>query len=90
MKQYTITAASYANADIPNAAMDTQDLNQLLTLSGIPIAKISPELNQGSNVSVTGMEKAELMKKNNIKPGTPEWFQLWFARPFLTNEKPIE
>ncbi len=29
------------------------------------------------------------MKKHNIKPGTPEWFQLWFSLPYLTGEQPI-
>lgn len=44
---------------------------------------------QGSNISITGNEKGELMKKHNIKPGTPEWFKLWFSKPYLTGEKPI-
>jgi len=43
----------------------------------------------GSNVSVTGNEKGQLMKKHNIKPGTPEWFKLWFSLPYLTGEKPV-
>jgi hypothetical protein len=43
----------------------------------------------GSNISVTGNEKGELMKKHNIKPGTPEWFKLWFSKPYLTGEKPV-
>ena len=34
------------------------------------------------------MEKVKLMKENDIRPGTPEWFKLWFSRPYLTNEKP--
>ena len=42
---------------------------------------------EGSNISITGNEKADLMKKHDIKPGTPEWFSLWFALPYLTNEK---
>ena len=46
-------------------------------------------IEQGSNISLTGNEKGELMKKHNIKPGTPEWFQLWFSLPKLTGEKPI-
>lgn len=25
---------------------------------------------------------------NNIKPGTDEWFKLWFSKPELTGEKP--
>lgn len=44
----------------------------------------------GSNISVTGMEKRRLEKEHNIKPGTPEWFKLWFSRPYLTGEKPID
>jgi hypothetical protein len=44
---------------------------------------------EGSNVSITGTEKAELQRKHNIEPGTPEWFQLWFSLPYLTGEKPI-
>jgi len=43
----------------------------------------------GSNISVTGMEKRNLEKQHNIKPGTPEWFQLWMSRPYLTGEKPV-
>ena len=43
----------------------------------------------GSNTSITGMEKRRLEKANNIKPGTPEWFQLWFSKPYLSGEKPI-
>jgi hypothetical protein len=42
---------------------------------------------EGSNISIPGDEKAKLMKKHNIKPGTPEWFQLWFALPKLTGEE---
>jgi hypothetical protein len=47
-------------------------------------------INKGSNISTTGMEKSQLMKEYDIKPGTPEWFKLWFSRPFLTDEKPVE
>jgi len=43
----------------------------------------------GSNISVTADEKSKLAKKHKIKPGTPEWFKLWFSRPYLTGEKPI-
>lgn len=47
------------------------------------------EINKGSNVSLTGTEKRQLERENNIKPGTPEWFQLWFSRPYMTGEKPV-
>ena len=29
------------------------------------------------------------MKKHNIKPGTDEWFKLWFSLPYLTGERPV-
>lgn len=63
------------------------DVIELQRLAGIS-AHQKP-INNGSNISLTGMEKSALMKKHNIKPGTPEWFQLWFSRPYLTGEKPI-
>lgn len=45
---------------------------------------------QGSNISLTGNEKAKIQKEHNIRPGTPEWFKLWFSRPYLTGESPYE
>lgn len=64
------------------------NLNDLKKLAGVKDQnKINTET--GSNVSLTGMEKARLMREHNIKPGTPEWFQLWFSRPYLTSEPPI-
>lgn len=60
-------------------------LEDLKKLSGITPQVIGEE----SNISITGNEKGELMKKHNIKPGTDEWFKLWFSRPYLTGEKPV-
>jgi hypothetical protein len=44
---------------------------------------------EGSNISVTGTEKRRIEKEKNIKPGTDEWFKLWFSLPYLTGEKPV-
>jgi hypothetical protein len=44
---------------------------------------------EGINVSISGTEKRELERKHNIKPGTPEWFQLWFSLPYMTGEPPV-
>lgn len=64
------------------------DINELKKLAGVTAAE-TKSINNGSNISITGMEKAALMKKHNIKPGTDEWFQLWFSKPYLTGEKPV-
>jgi len=60
-------------------------LEDLKKLSGVTSQVIGEE----SNISITGSEKASLMREHNIQPGTDEWFRLWFSRPYLTGEKPI-
>jgi hypothetical protein len=62
------------------------DLDELRRLAGINTFKgLTPY--EGSNISVTGNEKGEIMKAQNIKPGTDDWFQLWFSKPYLTGER---
>jgi hypothetical protein len=53
------------------------------------LAGIQEKRDVGMNMSLTGTEKAELMRKHNIKPGSKEWFKLWFSLPYMTGEKPI-
>lgn len=67
------------------------ELQQLKLLAGIGNRAVMQEYKgfAGSNISVTGNEKGELMKRHNIRPGTEEWFKLWFSRPYLTGEQPI-
>ena len=70
------------------------DIEQLKHLAGINqfkgYVKYDPvDPLGGSNISLTGNEKAKLMKENNIRPGTPEWFKLWFSLPYMTGEKPV-
>ena len=43
----------------------------------------------GENLSYIGTKKAQYQRKHNIKPGSPEWFKLWFAQPGLTGENPM-
>lgn len=43
-----------------------------------------------SNISIVGSEKGRYQREKGIKPGTPEWFKLWFAKPYLTSEKPMD
>jgi hypothetical protein len=67
------------------------DIEQLKVLAGIGNRAVMQEYKgfAGSNISVTGNEKGELMKKHDIRPGTDAWFKLWFSKPYLTGEKPI-
>lgn len=36
------------------------------------------------NMSQTASELKKKEKANNIKPGDPEWFELWFSMPYMT------
>jgi hypothetical protein len=70
------------------------EIDQLKHLAGINqfkgYVKYSPvDAMSGINISVTGNEKSKLMKEHDIKPGTPEWFKLWFSLPYMTGEKPV-
>jgi hypothetical protein len=66
------------------------EIARLKKLAGVNEFKgLQPYELGGINISVTGTEKAQLMREHNIKPGTPEWFQLWFSKPYLTGEKPV-
>ena len=66
-------------------------IEELKLLAGIGNRAVMQEYKgfAGSNISVTGNEKGELMKKHDIRPGTDEWFKLWFSKPYLTGERPI-
>lgn len=63
---------------------ENTDLDRLKKLAGIgkSISENDSPLTHG------GTEKGEYMRKHNIRPGTEEWFRLWFARPGLTGEQP--
>ena len=95
MKQYRITTDNLnqsTDEDCILAADDPiQEIKSLQYLAGLGHSARLHEykIDQGSNISVTGMEKQELEKKHNIRPGTPEWFKLWFSLPYMTGEKPV-
>jgi len=63
------------------------NIEELKRLAGID--KPVEDQSMGENLSYVGSAKSEYMRKHNIKPGTPEWFKLWFAQPKLTGENPM-
>jgi len=72
------------------------DIDQIRQLAGITqnVGRLQEYKGEGSvqtdgsNMSITANEKIQYQNNNNIQPGTPEWFQLWFSKPYLTGEKP--
>lgn len=100
MKQYKITSQNLNQDSNDDAYLSPDDpiheIKVLQYLGGINAQnrlqeyRVNNQNLEGSNISVTGNEKAEIQRKNNIKPGTPEWFKLWFSLPYLTNTSPLD
>ena len=101
MKQYRITSETFRlegeDPTIPSTVVDPQELARMKKLAGIDqlglMERVNAErMSDGSESPVSGeigTNKAEYQRKHNIRPGTDEWFRLWFARPNLTGEKPF-
>ena len=96
MKQYRVTTRDLNQDSEEDCYLDPNDpIQELKILSGMGGLNAKARLQeynglQGSNISGTGDNKGKLQREQNIKPGTPEWFKLWFSRPYLTGERPIE
>lgn len=88
MRQYKFRSGDFVPEEqIPDAVLSEQDLKELQRLAGV---EPRVETMDGINISKTGMEKQKLERDHNIKPGTPEWFKLWFSLPYMTGEKPVD
>lgn len=92
MKQYRITAADFSLSEpgIDDAYIDPTDpvhaLKAMGQFDGLALTQ-PPSIEQITQPAPT-LDKAKIQREQNINPGTPEWFQLWFAKPDLTGEKP--
>ena len=62
-------------------------LERIKQLAGVD--KLPIDHSMGENLSYIGTQKSQYQRKHNIKPGTQEWFKLWFAQPRLTGENPM-
>lgn len=92
MKQYRVTTENLNQDSSDDCYLDPSDpiheLKAIQHLAGLGSDARLHEM-RGSNVSVTGCENGRIQREQNIKPGTPEWFKLWFSKPFLTGENKI-
>jgi hypothetical protein len=44
----------------------------------------------GETISQNGTNFGQIQRERNIRPGSDEWFRLWFSKPLLTGEKPYD
>jgi hypothetical protein len=95
-KQFRITSQTFRlegdDPTLPDSYVDPVALAELKKLAGIDsLSLLKPYTQQPTqeNISDAGTEKSQYQHKHNVRPGTDEWFKLWFARPKLTGEDPF-
>ena len=92
--EYRITSENITPTDDGDCVLPpddpAQEIARLQFLGGLGNRAQMQEYRapEGSNISKTANEKAELQRKHNIQPGTPEWFKLWFSLPLWFKEGP--
>ena len=67
---------------IPEKSVDSID--DLKRLAGVN------STSYGETISQRGTNLGKIQKERNIRPGTDEWFRLWFSKPELTSETPYD
>ena len=59
-------------------------IDELKKLAGVNEFKGFAEYKIDENPSLTAAELKKKEKKMGLKPGDPDWFKLWFSKPYLT------
>ena len=75
---------AYRNMGVPVSQPMTDNLDDLKKLAGIE------KTSYGEQTSEYATNLGQIQRERNIRPGTDEWFKLWFAKPHLTGEKPYD
>jgi hypothetical protein len=88
MKQYYITKENITQ-DSPDDCFlsQTDPIHELKIASymgglgsEVRLAEYRVKTEEQNKVNTGEFSKAQYMKDNNIKPGTPAWFELWFGK----------
>jgi hypothetical protein len=59
-------------------------IDELKKLAGVNEFKGFTEYQIDENPSITATELKKKEKKMGLKPGDPDWFKLWFSKPYMT------
>ena len=59
------------------------DLKRLAGVTGVTES-------YGETISQNGTDFGKIQRERNIRPGSDEWFRLWFSKPKLTGETPYD
>ena len=60
------------------------NIDELKKLAGINEFQGYSEYKIDENPSLTAAELKKKEKKMGLKPADPDWFKLWFSKPYMT------
>jgi hypothetical protein len=86
MKQYRITTENLTTDSDDDCYLAPDDPIQELKIAGLlgglgSEARLQEYRANQAPVQANLNDNARIQREQNIKPGTPEWFALWFAQP---------
>jgi len=58
-------------------------LDELKKLAGVDVVR-NDNFQSLENISKTAQALKDKERKLGIKPGDPDWFKLWFSKPYMT------
>ena len=84
-REYRITAKDFVESTEEDCVLPPDDplhaLKAVTAFDGLGAQARLDDLRSKNFVStVVGSNKGQIQREQNIKPGTPEWFQLWFGK----------
>ena len=88
MRQYRITSENLNQDSGDDCYLAPEDPIHELTAAAMMgglgaearLAEYRAKNAEANKVNNGSIDKAKYMRENNIKPGTPAWFELWFGR----------
>jgi hypothetical protein len=88
MKQFYITQDNIPKSSPDDCFLAPEDPIHELTAAAMMgglgaearLAEYRAKNAEANKVNNGSIDKAKYMRENNIKPGTPAWFELWFGR----------
>jgi hypothetical protein len=84
-REYRITAKDFVESTEEDCVLPPDDplhaLKSVAAFDGLGAQARLDDLRSKNFVStVVGSNKGQIQREQNIKPGTSEWFQLWFGK----------
>jgi hypothetical protein len=84
MKQYRITTQDLNPSSADDCYLSPDDpihaLMPAAMMGGLGSAEALANYNNSQKHQVVGSDNGRIQREQNIKPGTEEWFKLWFGR----------